>query len=127
MVCPCFKHVNNISDCPKTFCHTPRQADRCGLKDRRMPRRGPTVGICFRRELWHRLRMLPTLGFAFACVITLAAQTSVRAEDRIRLAVQRTGTLAWELDVIRAHGLDRKFDLAIETVELASTEAGKIA
>jgi NitT/TauT family transport system substrate-binding protein len=71
--------------------------------------------------------MLPTLGFAFACVITLAAQTSVRAEDRIRLAVQRTGTLAWELDVIRAHGLDRKFDLAIETVELASTEAGKIA
>ena len=67
------------------------------------------------------------LGFAFACVITLAAQTSATAEDRIRLAVQRTGTLAWELDVIRTHGLDRKFDLAIETVELASTEAGKIA
>jgi NitT/TauT family transport system substrate-binding protein len=71
--------------------------------------------------------MLPTLGFAFACIITLAAQTSATAEDRIRLAVQRTGTLAWELDVIRTHGLDRKFDLAIETVELASTEAGKIA
>jgi len=29
--------------------------------------------------------------------------------------------------VIRAHGLDRKLDLAIETIELASTEAGKIA
>ena len=71
--------------------------------------------------------MLPMLGFAFACVITLAAQTSATAEDRIRLAVQRTGTLAWELDVIRTHGLDRKFDLAIETVELASTQAGKIA
>jgi hypothetical protein len=48
------------------------------------------------------------------------------AADRIRLAVQRTGTLAWELDVIRTHGLDRKLDLAIETIELASTEAGKI-
>src|SRR5215813_7581379 len=71
--------------------------------------------------------MLPMLGFAFAAIITLAAQTSAMAEDRIRLAVQRTGTLAWELDVIRTHGLDRKFDLAIETVELASTEAGKIA
>src|SRR5207253_10649170 len=63
----------------------------------------------------------------FAAMITLAAQTSATAADRIRLAVQRTGTLAWELDVIRAHGLDRKFDLAIETIELASTEAGKIA
>ena len=71
--------------------------------------------------------MLPMLGFAFAAIITLAAQTSATAEDRIRLAVQRTGTLAWELDVIRTHGLDRKFDLAIEAVELASTEAGKIA
>src|SRR6184192_3175059 len=71
--------------------------------------------------------MFPILGFAFAAIITLAAQTSATAADRIRLAVQRTGTLAWELDVIRTHGLDRKLDLAIETVELASTEAGKIA
>jgi NitT/TauT family transport system substrate-binding protein len=71
--------------------------------------------------------MLPMLGFAFAAMIVLAAQTSAIAADRMRLAVQRTGTLAWELDVIRTHGLDRKFDLAIETVELASTEAGKIA
>ena len=52
--------------------------------------------------------------------------SSARA-DRIRLAVQRTGTLAWELDVIKTHGLDRKHDLAIEAIELASTEAGKIA
>jgi NitT/TauT family transport system substrate-binding protein len=71
--------------------------------------------------------MFRMLGFSLAGIITLAAQTSVMAEDRIRLAVQRTGTLAWELDVVRTHGLDRKFDLAIETVELASTEAGKIA
>jgi NitT/TauT family transport system substrate-binding protein len=71
--------------------------------------------------------MFPMLGFAFAAMVMLAAQTSAKAEDRIRLAVQRTGTLAWELDVIRTHGLDRKLDLAIETIELASTEAGKIA
>ena len=71
--------------------------------------------------------MVPMLGFAFAAMIVLAAQTGAMAADRIRLAVQRTGTLAWELDVIRTHGLDRKLDLAIETIELASTEAGKIA
>ena len=71
--------------------------------------------------------MFRVLGFALAAVIALAAQTSAAVADRIRVAVQRTGTLAWELDVIRTHGLDRKLDLAIEAVELASTEAGKIA
>jgi NitT/TauT family transport system substrate-binding protein len=71
--------------------------------------------------------MFRMMGFAFAAMITLAAQTSATAADRIRVAVQRTGTLAWELDVIRTHGLDRKLDLAIEAVELASTEAGKVA
>jgi len=65
--------------------------------------------------------------FVLTTVVALAVATSATAKDRIRLAVQRTGTLAWELDVIRAHGLDRKLDLAIETIELASTEAGKIA
>jgi NitT/TauT family transport system substrate-binding protein len=71
--------------------------------------------------------MFSMLGFAFAAMVMLAAQTGAMASDRIRLAVQRTGTLAWELDVIRTHGLDRKLDLAIESIELASTEAGKIA
>src|SRR5258705_12642027 len=82
---------------------------------------------CIRRKLWHRLNMFPMLGVALAAVITFAAATSAAAADRIRLAVQRTGTLAWELDVIKKHGFDRKLDLVIETVELASTEAGKIA
>src|SRR3984957_15738643 len=49
------------------------------------------------------------------------------AADHIRLVAQRTGSLAWELDVIKAHGLDKKAGLDIETLELASTEAGKIA
>ena len=71
--------------------------------------------------------MLPLLSSVLAAVTVLVAVTSATAADRIRLAVQRTGTLAWELDVIKTHGLDRKADLAIETVELASTEAGKIA
>jgi NitT/TauT family transport system substrate-binding protein len=60
-------------------------------------------------------------------VVAAFAATSAAAAERIRLAVQRTGTLSWELDVIKTHGLDRKLDLDIATVELASTEAGKIA
>ena len=49
------------------------------------------------------------------------------AAEIIRLAVQKTGTFAWELAVIRAHGLDRQADLAIQLNELANPEAGKIA
>ena len=52
---------------------------------------------------------------------------TAHAADTVRVAAQKTGTLAWELDVVRAHGLDRQADLRIETTELASPEAGKIA
>jgi len=70
---------------------------------------------------------MPTsLRLIVAIALALVAG-SAAAADRIRLAVQKTGTLAWELDVIRTHGLDRKLDLDIATLELASTEAGKIA
>jgi NitT/TauT family transport system substrate-binding protein len=73
--------------------------------------------------------MIAKPGTLLIWVVALVAATAATATaaDRIRLAVQRTGTLAWEIDVIRAHGLDRKADLALETIELASTEAGKIA
>src|SRR5271166_7176294 len=49
------------------------------------------------------------------------------AADTIRIAVQKTGTFAWELAVIRAHGLDKEANLTLEVRELASPEAGKIA
>ena len=70
--------------------------------------------------------MPAAIRFAVIAAVALAA-TSTAAADRIRIAVQRTGTLSWELDVIRTHGLDRKAALTIEPIELASTEAGKIA
>jgi NitT/TauT family transport system substrate-binding protein len=49
------------------------------------------------------------------------------AADTIRIAAQRTGTLAWELDVVAAHGLDGAQKLTIAVESLASPEAGKIA
>src|SRR4030081_2981442 len=71
--------------------------------------------------------MRPTLSFVLTAIVMFAGAANAAAADRIRLAVQKTGTLAWELDVIKTHGLDRKLDLVIEPIELASTEAGKIA
>jgi NitT/TauT family transport system substrate-binding protein len=55
------------------------------------------------------------------------AASPASAADRIRLAVQKTGTLAWELEIMKAHGLDKKANLDIQTLELATPEAGKIA
>lgn len=66
-----------------------------------------------------------TLLLAFAA-FCLTRSLAVAAES-IRIATQRTGTFAWELDVIRAHGLDRQAELDLVVTELASPEAGKIA
>jgi NitT/TauT family transport system substrate-binding protein len=49
------------------------------------------------------------------------------AADTLRIAVQKTGTVAWEITVAKARGLDKAADLDIRVQELASTEAGKIA
>jgi NitT/TauT family transport system substrate-binding protein len=64
-----------------------------------------------------------------AVVIGLAAvgSSSARAADHIRVATLKTGTFAWELEVVRAHGLDAQANLTIDIVELGSTESGKIA
>jgi NitT/TauT family transport system substrate-binding protein len=68
------------------------------------------------------------VGCRFSCVVAAACLfADVAAADTVRLAVQKTGTLAWELDVIRAHGLDRAANLTIAVTELAAPEAGKIA
>src|SRR5258707_8402982 len=70
---------------------------------------------------------------SFTCILLATAAFAgvsgvpSRAAESIRVAVQKTGTFAWELAVIRAHGLDRQADLTIEVSELASPEAGKVA
>ena len=61
-----------------------------------------------------------------ATVVSVALGTCCSAEA-LRVAVQKTGTFAWELAVIRAHGLDKQANLSVEVLELASPEAGKIA
>jgi NitT/TauT family transport system substrate-binding protein len=62
-----------------------------------------------------------------AAIFVAAPIAACRGAETIRVAVQKTGTFAWELAVIRAHGLDRRTNLSIQMIELASPEAGKIA
>ena len=68
---------------------------------------------------------LRTLSGAIAWLM-LAAMPATAA-DAIRIAAQKTGTLAWELAVIRAHGFDGQASLEIVTTDLATPKAGKIA
>jgi len=59
--------------------------------------------------------------------MTFAATATASAADRIRVAVQRTGTLAWSLMSSRPMASIAKSNLEIQAMELASPEAGKIA
>jgi NitT/TauT family transport system substrate-binding protein len=71
---------------------------------------------------------------SFCAAVLLAAALlgglpadAARAADRLRVAVQRTGTLAWEMSVIRAEGLDKTADIDLQTVDVASLDAAIIA
>jgi NitT/TauT family transport system substrate-binding protein len=75
----------------------------------------------------HLFRIMLVRIVLGALVLAVAPVMSCCAAETIRVAVQKTGTFAWELAAIRAHGLDKQANLAIEVLELASPEAGKIA
>ena len=62
-----------------------------------------------------------------AIVLSVAPIAACCGAETVRVAVQKSGTFAWELVVIRAHGLDKQADLSLQVLELASPEAGKIA
>src|SRR5262245_5966316 len=70
--------------------------------------------------------LMRRVGAGLAAAIVLFASYAL-ADDAIRVVAQKTGTFAWELDVIRTHGLDKQANLMIQATELASPEAGKIA
>jgi len=59
--------------------------------------------------------------------LLFAGAAPALAGDTLRLALQKTGTANWEIAVIKAFGLDREAGLTLETTELATPEAGKIA
>jgi NitT/TauT family transport system substrate-binding protein len=70
------------------------------------------------------MNFLPRLLIA---AVLAAVPSLSHAAETIRIAVQKTGTFAWELAVIGAHGLDKKANLALQVSDLASPESGKIA
>lgn len=67
---------------------------------------------------------------AWALLLALMVlPAAVQAGERpvLRLGLLKFGTVNWEIDTIRHHGLDRQAGLDLQVVELANPEAGKIA
>src|SRR3984893_321749 len=63
----------------------------------------------------------------FLALCLLVWATPTLAGDTLRIGLQTTGTFAWQLDVIRRHGLDRSAGLNLKISEYASPDAGKLA
>jgi NitT/TauT family transport system substrate-binding protein len=66
------------------------------------------------------LRFLLLLG-------VIAVLSPASAADVLRIGVQKTGTFAWQMDVVRRHKLAEKADLTLEEIEFSSPNAGKLA
>jgi NitT/TauT family transport system substrate-binding protein len=65
---------------------------------------------------------------AILVALCLAVGTApTLAADTLRIGLQTTGTFAWQLDVIRRHGLAERAGLDLKISEFASTDAGKLA
>jgi NitT/TauT family transport system substrate-binding protein len=95
--------------------------DNPGLAEGLSPRHGS--GLADRgRALQRRLCLA-----AFYLMLEVVFNCEAEAADKLRLALQKTGTFAWEFAIISERGLDRKAGLDMEVTELASPEAAKIA
>jgi NitT/TauT family transport system substrate-binding protein len=63
----------------------------------------------------------------FVTLCLLVGTTPTLASETLRIGLQTTGTFAWQLDVVRRHGLAASAGLDLKTSEYASPDAGKLA
>lgn len=60
-------------------------------------------------------------------IVTAVGIASAHATETLRIGLQSTGTFAWQLDVIRRHGLAESAGLDLKVSEFASPDAAKLA
>ncbi len=75
-------------------------------------------------------RVSPRTSGVFGVFVTLwllVGATPALAGETLRIGLQKTGTFAWQLDVIRRHGLASSAGLDLKISEYASPDAGKLA
>jgi NitT/TauT family transport system substrate-binding protein len=69
--------------------------------------------------------LFPALALAFAAV--LAGASFASANETVRLGVQATGTVKWELSAMQALGLDAQNGVTLDIREVADAKAGQLA
>lgn len=62
-----------------------------------------------------------------AAVLALALAPAAAPAGQLKVAVIKFGTVSWEMDVIRHHGLAESQKLDLEVLTLANTHAAKVA
>jgi NitT/TauT family transport system substrate-binding protein len=82
------------------------------------------VQLISRKDGMVRTRILFKALLALCFVVGIA---SARASDVLRIGLQSTGTFAWQLDVIRRHGLAASAGLDLKISQFASPDAAKLA
>jgi NitT/TauT family transport system substrate-binding protein len=70
---------------------------------------------------------ITTLFRALVALCFVVGIASARAAETLRIGLQSTGTFAWQLDVIRRHGLADIAGLDLKVSEFASPDAAKLA
>ncbi|SMF60030.1 NitT/TauT family transport system substrate-binding protein [Tistlia consotensis] len=63
------------------------------------------------------------------CLVILASclPAGAQADESVRVAVLKFGTVNWELDTVQAHGLDRANGIALEMLPLAGKSATSVS
>ncbi len=64
---------------------------------------------------------------SWAAALPLIPALAAAAPGAIRVGTLRYGSVAWELDVMRTHGLDAAAGVTVEAVEFAATPAAQVA
>lgn len=67
------------------------------------------------------------LTMVLAIVVQFSLCAPSWSADTVRLAVLKYGTVNWELDVIKHHGLDKQAGINLDILKLASSQATKVA
>ena len=63
----------------------------------------------------------------FILALIVFGPAAAQDNQAIRIGLLRFGTVAWEIDVIRHHELDRRHGIVVIPTEFASNEAAKVA
>lgn len=75
-------------------------------------------------------RFARLLGIGVAAAIAVGTTVGValaQSSETLKVGVLKFGTVSWELDVVKANGLDKAAGIDLQVVELASNDAARIA